>query len=275
VNAADILRSFIRANAKSDGAMDALDALHELEAAALDATGERDRRAAYSRAIVQAQIDIQPSYKNRFVDLSGKGSYKVTETEQILELCKDVMAPHRLAIEVGDSSVVFVESAPFVRVGLGIRHELGHVRMTSQDFPLDGRGDRDKVWRGAKTSALGYFLRDAFALPRLKDEGEAAAAVQARSGPRRAETVRQAPRQPAPADAPALNLSPKEQATRTRILAADADTLGKAEGHLADARAALDSADDENPAPYSEPVLRALEAAARERRAALEATRGA
>lgn len=264
------LRTFLRANGKSDGAFEAMDALRDLEAAVLDVEGARAREAAFSVAIVDAQAHINAAYKNTNVSLGGASGYKVAETEQILTLCREQMIQFGLALEVGDTRIITSEGAPFLRIGFGLRHRDGFVRNTSRDFPLSGRGDPAQILRQSSTSALGYFLRDAFALPRLKDEGEAAATAP-RSGPRRAETVRQAARQPAPEGAPAVNLTTKEQAVRDRILAATATQLDAAESHLADARSAL----GEESAPYSEPALRVLEAAARERRAALEANRGA
>lgn len=205
--AAKTLRDFIRANGKLDGAMDAADALRALEDAAVTATGEREREAAYSNAIVTAQAAVVAAVKNKNVNLGGKGSYDVAETEQILDLCRDAMAPVGLALDVGDAVGLCIEGAAFARIGFGLRHRDGYVHKVTRDFPLQGAGP--VFWRQTNTSALGYFLRDAFALPRRKDEGEQAAA-RTTSGPRRTASA------PAPAAAPK---APPPEEIRARIAA--------------------------------------------------------
>jgi hypothetical protein len=169
------IRSFLRANQKLDGAMEAADALRTLEDSALDVVGQRERELAYSRAIVLAQKEIRSAIKDTTVDLvkegRSRGTYDVAATEQLLVLCREVNATHGLAIEPGDSEAVLIGGSPFVRTVYG-------------DFPL--KDSNDISWRKSMTSNLGYTIRDVYALPRLKDEGEGGAPTSGpRSGPRR------------------------------------------------------------------------------------------
>lgn len=206
-----LLREFIRANQRADGAMEASDALHEIEARLLDVTGERARESAYSAAIVRAQAEVNAAFKDK-----AAGNYKVAETEQLLVLCREVMIRHGLALEVGSSEVIVTAGQSMLRIHFGLRHELGFVRVVVRDFPVSAKaGAPDVAIRQANTSALGYFLRDAFALPRLKDEGEAAQAQASRSGPRRAATMSQPSAPPAEAQgspaARAPSVTPEER----------------------------------------------------------------
>lgn len=187
------VRAFIRANATIPGALEALDALNAMEADLLAASGTAQRETAYSTAIVDAQREIQPAYKDKFIPRgSGGAGMKVAETAQILDLSREVMAQHGLALEVGNLEVVMIGAAAFLRVTYGLRHREGFVRSVSRDFPLGHGATNPDTVRGANTSALGYFLIDAFALPRrqadsLEAEAERASAKgAARSGPRRA-----------------------------------------------------------------------------------------
>jgi hypothetical protein len=197
------IRDFIRGNATLAGALDALDALRALEDAATAAVGARAREDAYSAAIVAAQKEIQPAYKNKFVSKQKGGGpvgpntpgMKVAETQQILDLAREVMASHGLALEVGDLQIVDISGAAFLRVRYGLRHVLGYVHSVSRDFPLGHGATNPDVVRGANTSALGYFLIDAFALPRREADSLESEAERRRaqgsggattSGPRRA-----------------------------------------------------------------------------------------
>jgi hypothetical protein len=250
------LRDFIRGNAKLDGAMDALDALRSLEDAALTATGERERERAYSTAIVDAQAAVKAAIKDKSVELRGGGGYDVAETEQILSLCRDAMAPVGLALEVGDSLGLCIEGAAFARIGFGLRHREGYVHRVTRDFPLQGAGP--VFWRQTNTSALGYFLRDAFALPRRKDEGEQAAA-RTTSGPRRSGA-------PAAATPPAKKATPIADII-ARIKTADAAGLEKAGLWLEDRR--FEAANDG--CPYSDKDLADVGAAIGARRTEIAA----
>jgi len=249
------IRDFIRANQKSDGALDALDALRTIEDELLGARSDKEREESYSRSIVQAQAEVNAAFKDK-----AAGNYKVAETEQLLVLCREVMLSHKLALEVGSSEIILVQNQPFLRIHFGLRHESGFVRTMPREFPISAKaGAPDVAVRQASTSALGYFLRDAFALPRLKDEGEAAQAQAARSGPRRAATFAQEPRKP-PAES---NVSQKAAAVLAGIHSVrDELALERAEGKVADLRAALDG----DAPPYSRDEVAAFESACRERR---------
>lgn len=195
------IRRFLRANSALPGAMEANDALRDLEELLQAATGERQREEAYSAAIVVAQREIQPAYKDKFVSKAkggwsgpGKGpGVNVAETQQILDLARDVMAKHELALEVGTLEIVPIGGAPFMRVRYGLRHVAGYVHSVSRDFPLGNNPNNPDTVRGANTSALGYFLIDAFALPRREADSLEAEAERNRartggaatSGPRR------------------------------------------------------------------------------------------
>lgn len=272
-DAARILREFIRRNGATEGAFDAGEALRTLESAADDTQARLAQESAYSVAIVGAQAAVRSAYKSQAVDLGGKGSYKVAETEQLLELCREAMAPFKLAIEVGNSEAVIVSNTPFARTGFGLRHELGFVHRVTRDFPLDGRGDQNKIWRGANTSSLGYFLRDAFALPRLKDEGEAAEARRATSGVRRpfAPAPTSSPQQGRSQGAPsaATKLGDRAEAVRQGIMGTkDLESLDKADAKVMDLRSALES--DPEQAPYTSAEVTAFEKAVTDRRTQLE-----
>lgn len=260
-NPAQVLRAFLRANSKADGAMEALDALHDLESVATDAAGTRERERLFSAAIVGAQARVNAAYKDK-----AAGNYKVAETEQLLVLCREQMTDFGLALEVGSSEVVLISNNPFLRIHFGLRHECGFVKVDVRDFPIVAKGGgMDVAIRQANTSALGYYLRDAFALPRLKDEGEAAAAAQERSGPRRSATVAATPRPAAtrPAGPPLSEKAAMRVATieATPTLAA----LEVIEGKVADLRSALE---DENP-PHPLHEVEAMERACAARREAI------
>lgn len=261
-NPAQVLRAFLRANSKADGAMEALDALHDLESVATDAAGTRERERLFSAAIVGAQARVNAAFKDKMA-----GNYKVAETEQLLVLCREQMTDFALALEVGSSEVVLISGTPFLRIHFGLRHECGFVKVDVRDFPIVSKGGgMDVAIRQANTSALGYYLRDAFALPRLKDEGEAAAAAEARSGPRRSATVAATPR-PQPQTRPAAPPLSEKAATRVaKIQAAPTiAALDELEGRVADLRSALDS--EEPPHPLHE--VEAMERACAARREAL------
>ena len=230
-DAAEPIRAFLRAHADKDGpgALAALDALRALEDAAATSTGEREREAAYSKAIVGAQGAIRVAVKDTHVSLErgnpqGKG-YDVAETEQLIGLMREVNAKFGLALEVGNAEALQIAGGVFMRVGFGLRHELGFVHRVTRDFPVQGAGP--VFWRQTNTSALGYFIRDAMGLPRLKDESEGEAARRAQSGPRRA-----AGASPPPAARKATQIAD----LLSRVRSANLDGLEKAGAWLEEQR---------------------------------------
>ncbi len=263
------VRAFLRAQVKLDGALEALDALEALEKLADDTQGQKARELAFSKAIVAAQDEIKSAMKDTTVKLKTGGSYDVAETEQLLELMREVNGVYRIALEPGDAEAFALEGRPFMRVGLGLRHEDGYVRMTKRDFPVDNASSIG--WRQTHTAALGYFIRDAFALPRKKDEGEAAQARRA-SGPRQAgggthEETRQRPAvDPTQRDSgPAKKVTPWTEVLERAKNAPDLSKLEIAEMWLDGQEYDL----TQGVCPYEEKQLDDIKAALRKRRTEL------
>ena len=248
------LRSFLRANATVQGALESLDALQTLEAGALDAVGTRDRERAFHAALVAAQRDVEAAVKNRSIELGGKGSYSVVETEQIIGLVRDAMRPNGLAMATGGSEIVIIGGAPFLRCKLGLRHQGGHVEWSTHDWPLNLAGGpiaANNARRGTETSALGYYLRTMFGMERQKDEGEQYAARQQAprsSGPRRpTSTQHRDPSvgaQAATLPSATETYGPKALIAAEAIRGANLDDLDAFESRLVDRLAGIEQGDD-------------------------------
>jgi len=274
-SAAKTIRDFLRANARAEGALDAMDALHSLESAAATSGEIVAREAAYSQAIHDAQREARAAFKDKAVG----DRYMVADTEQLIQIAREALAEYGLTIEPGDAEVLLVGGQPFLRCHYGTRHVRGFTKASYADWPVDVRGGgmaAANAMRGVRTTALGYHIRDLLLLERRKDESESgqAGALQPRSGPQRRTQGRAPPKSSSPpAKAPpkaapnpkAEPIGERAAAVIARIAAADSDALDKAEHFVADMQAVAGEPD----APHTSAEVAAMDAAITSRRQAI------